>query len=221
MSERVRVPPTSFLASRQRGLARATSHQLKSALCIPQRMRPEARLTGHQGCVNTVSWNREGTLLLSGSDDCQLNIYQRDRSVAKQLIGRNCVSLCATFRRCLLQSIPSGHTANIFSAHFLPRSSDREIVSCSGNGTLHLTYADRPDLYGHNPFHCHQGATYEVAVSPYCPLEFFSCGEDGCVRLYDLRRKRKCLCRHNDCRKDVLVSAPPHTPYMVITKLCH
>ena len=113
---------------------------------------------------------------------------------------------CVIIRRILNQSIPSGHTSNIFSAHFLPRSGNREIVSCAGNGTIHLTYVDRPDLYGYHPFLCHKSTCYEVAVSPWDPQEFYSCGEDGCVRLYDLRRKRKCLCRHTDCKEDVLVS---------------
>ena len=29
-------------------------------------------LDSHRGCVNTVSWNAAGTLLLSGSDDRRL-----------------------------------------------------------------------------------------------------------------------------------------------------
>ena len=79
MSDRVGLQPIKFLASRQRGQATATGIQLKSGFGIPRRIRPDGRLTGHQGCVNTVSWSREGDLLLSGSDDCQLNIYQWNR----------------------------------------------------------------------------------------------------------------------------------------------
>ncbi|KAI6656326.1 DDB1- and CUL4-associated factor 6-like [Oopsacas minuta] len=204
MSDRVCIQPSRLLASRQRGQATLTGLQLKSGCRIPSRMRPDGRLTGHQGCVNTVSWSAQGDLLLSGSDDCQLNIYQWNR-------------------RILLQSIPSGHTSNIFSAHFLPRSADREIVSCAGNGTIHLTYADRPDLFGYHPFYCNKGTCYEVAVSPWIPQEFYSCGEDGCVRLYDLRRKRKCLCRHNDCNEDVLVSLPEAASSLSVHPLhsCH
>ena len=73
------IQPTRFLASRQRGQAVSTGQNLKSGFCIPSRMKPDGRLTGHQGCVNTVSWSRGGDLLLSGSDDCQLNIYQWNR----------------------------------------------------------------------------------------------------------------------------------------------
>lgn len=31
----------------------------------------------HSGCVNTVQWNHEGTLLVSGSDDCYVCIYSK------------------------------------------------------------------------------------------------------------------------------------------------
>lgn len=30
------------------------------------------RLDGHRGCVNSIHWNAEGTLLITGSDDCKL-----------------------------------------------------------------------------------------------------------------------------------------------------
>ena len=39
---------------------------------ILQRLELTARLEVHGGCVNTLSWNTEGTLLLSGSDDHKL-----------------------------------------------------------------------------------------------------------------------------------------------------
>ena len=35
---------------------------------------------------------------------------------------------------------------------------------------------------------------FKVVVTPGDPNSFLSCGEDGTVRLFDLRTKTKCLC---------------------------
>jgi len=43
-----------------------------------------------------------------------------------------------------------------------------------------------------NQFNCHTGTTYEVATVPLDPNSFLSCGEDGMVRWFDIRRKEKC-----------------------------
>ncbi|XP_078741560.1 DDB1- and CUL4-associated factor 6-like, partial [Lampetra fluviatilis] len=37
-----------------------------------QRLRLEARLPVHEGCVNSLCWSERGDLLLSGSDDTKL-----------------------------------------------------------------------------------------------------------------------------------------------------
>lgn len=43
-----------------------------------------------------------------------------------------------------------------------------------------------------NQFTCHSGTTYEIATIAGEPHNFLSCGEDGTVRLFDLRSKEKC-----------------------------
>ena len=65
-------------------------------------------LEGHTGCVNTVVWSDDGSRLLSGSDDYYLNIYDGYSSK-------------------LIHSFKSGHQANIFSAKFLPCTSDEKV----------------------------------------------------------------------------------------------
>lgn len=139
-------------------------------------------LDGHSGCVNTLSWNTNGYLLLTGSDDYLLNIYN-------------------VYAEKLLHSVESGHRANIFSAKFLPCTSDMKIVSCSGDGMLHFN--ELGTHYGQNHFNCHSGTAYEVLVTPGDPNTFLSCGEDGTVRMFDLRTKTKCYCQ--ECSEDILI----------------
>jgi WD40 repeat protein len=56
----------------------------KDSYHLTRRLTNSSTLGGHTGCVNTVSWNEIGTHLLSGSDDCHLNIY--DPSKRKVII---------------------------------------------------------------------------------------------------------------------------------------
>lgn len=82
-----------------------------------QRLGLVKRLPIHQGCVNTLCWNDTGEYILSGSDDQHLIITN----------GHNYK---------MLENYATSHHANIFSAKFLPGSSDKQIVSCSGDGII-------------------------------------------------------------------------------------
>lgn len=74
----------------------------------------------HQGCVNTLSWNESGSLLLSGSDDQHLVVTNGH-----------------TYK--VVSDYRTSHRANIFSAKFMPASGDHNIVSCSGDGIVLYT----------------------------------------------------------------------------------
>lgn len=84
---------------------------------LVQRLGLVKKLSIHQGCVNTLCWNETGEYILSGSDDQRLIITH----------GHNYK---------VLANYPTSHHANIFSAKFLPGTSDRQIVSCSGDGII-------------------------------------------------------------------------------------
>uniref|UniRef100_A0A0K0DFT7 WD_REPEATS_REGION domain-containing protein n=1 Tax=Angiostrongylus cantonensis TaxID=6313 RepID=A0A0K0DFT7_ANGCA len=57
-------------------------------------------LQAHEACVNTLRWNRGGTLLASGSDDRRIKVW-------------NLAGDCLT-------SVDTGHLANVFAVEFLP-----------------------------------------------------------------------------------------------------
>ncbi|ORE08472.1 hypothetical protein BCV72DRAFT_89196 [Rhizopus microsporus var. microsporus] len=78
----------------------------------------EKTLEGHAGCINTLDWSSSGEFLLSGSDDTRLNIYNAYNNFSLQC------------------SIQSGHSANIFSAYFMPNTSDRIIISGAGDSEI-------------------------------------------------------------------------------------
>ncbi|KAK3107632.1 hypothetical protein FSP39_018774, partial [Pinctada imbricata] len=150
-----------------------------------QRLKLDYKLETHTGCVNTICWNTTGQNILSGSDDQHLIISD-------------------PFKRKKIVTIRSGHRANIFSAKYMPFSSDKHIVSCSGDGKIFFTDIEREDTYGAHLFDCHFGTTYEVIVVPNEASTFLTCGEDGTVRWFDLRTKMSCL--KEDCKDDVLIN---------------
>lgn len=86
-------------------------------LDLVQRLGLVKKLPIHQGCVNTLCWNETGEYILSGSDDQHLIITN----------GHNYK---------IMENYTTSHHANIFSAKFLPGSSDRQIISCSGDGII-------------------------------------------------------------------------------------
>ncbi|XP_023366550.1 DDB1- and CUL4-associated factor 6 isoform X5 [Otolemur garnettii] len=151
-----------------------------------QRLKLEATLNVHDGCVNTICWNDTGEYILSGSDDTKLVISN-------------------PYSRKVLTTIRSGHRANIFSAKFLPCTNDKQIVSCSGDGVIFYTNVEQDaEANRQCQFTCHYGTTYEIMTVPNDPYTFLSCGEDGTVRWFDTRIKTSCT--KEDCKDDILIN---------------
>ncbi|KAJ8253054.1 hypothetical protein GJAV_G00208620 [Gymnothorax javanicus] len=151
-----------------------------------QRLKLEATLNVHDGCVNTICWNDTGEYILSGSDDTSLVITN-------------------PYNRKVKATIRSGHRANIFSAKFMPCTNDQQIVSCSGDGIIYYTNTEKSaDINRQSQFTCHYGTAYEIMTVPNDPYTFLSCGEDGSVRWFDLRMKSSCT--KEDCKDDILIN---------------
>nr|XP_013805464.1 PREDICTED: DDB1- and CUL4-associated factor 6 [Apteryx mantelli mantelli] len=151
-----------------------------------QRLKLEATLNVHDGCVNTICWNDTGEYILSGSDDTNLVISN-------------------PYSRKVLTTIRSGHRANIFSAKFLPCTNDKQIVSCSGDGVIFYTNVEQDaETNRQCQYTCHYGTTYEIMTVPNDPYTFLSCGEDGTVRWFDTRIKTSCA--KEDCKDDILIN---------------
>ncbi|XP_050294359.1 DDB1- and CUL4-associated factor 6-like [Anthonomus grandis grandis] len=162
------------------------SKTAKNDPSLVQRLGLIRTLEVHKGCVNTICWNERGDLLLSGSDDQHLAVTNG-------------------FTYKVQSNYATSHKANIFSAKFLPCTSDYQIISCSGDGIVLHTDLNRQQETYHSQFLCHGGTTsYEVMTIPDDPHIFMSCGEDGTVRWFDLREKSCCL--QQRCKDNILVS---------------
>lgn len=79
------------------------------------------KLQKHRGCVNSVSFSDDGNILVSGSDDREVKLW--DWNAGK-------VNL----------SFHSGHLNNIFQAKIMPFSDGRSIVTCAADGQVVPNY---------------------------------------------------------------------------------
>jgi DDB1- and CUL4-associated factor 8 len=81
------------------------------------RLRNDKKLEKHQGCVNTVSFSSDGSIIASGSDDRNIILWDWDAGTIK------------------LQ-FHSGHSNNVFQARFMPFTDDRIMVTCAADGEV-------------------------------------------------------------------------------------
>lgn len=123
-------------------------------------------LKHHSGCVNHVSFNSTGELLLSGSDDMRVGIWQLGQDARLQAF------------------LATGHTQNIFCARFMPGTDDKVIASCSGDGSIRIMdiTTGKNDI-----LRKHQDRVKKFVTEPGNPYTLVSCGEDGLVFEFDRR----------------------------------
>ncbi|OAC97683.1 hypothetical protein MUCCIDRAFT_116169 [Mucor lusitanicus CBS 277.49] len=134
----------------------------------------ERELPGHTGCVNTLDWSTAGDKLLTGSDDTKLNIY-------------------LPFENYELQTtIDTGHRANIFTAKFMPQTSDNIVVSGAGDSEIRIFDLTHPQKQLDSMYVCHSDQLKKICVYEDNPHEFLSCSQDGTVRHFDRRTPHRC-----------------------------
>lgn len=134
----------------------------------------ESVLDKHTGCVNTLSWNANGTLLASGSDDTDIVVWDYYTKKARHVIK-------------------TGHTANIFGVCFVPGTSDQVIASGAMDCQVQVHYAP---FNVHKEFNLHEGRVKDVKSSPLVPHVFWTVGEDSVIGQFDLRTLPSLNCRN-------------------------
>ncbi|KAH9853471.1 WD40 repeat-like protein [Lenzites betulinus] len=178
---------------------------------------------GHTGCVNALSWARDGSVLLSGGDDTTVRLWhlEADSGGSDGYPFR-----CDTV-------IHTGHRANIFNAQMLPYSS--RIATVAGDNQVrvfdHVKAAGQPQDNGETHYYarhaairvlrCHDGRVKRI-VTEDSPDLFLTVGEDGSVRQHDLRVPHSCA--SNSCPAPLVqldhelstLSLSPLTPYQFV-----
>ncbi|XP_062021539.1 uncharacterized protein LOC133738110 isoform X1 [Rosa rugosa] len=148
--------------------ARNFAHRLGGSEDLVLRLDVHRKLDKHRGCVNTVSFNADGDILLSGSDDRRLILWNWETGKVKL-------------------SFHSGHNSNVFQAKFMPYSDDRSIVTCAADGQVRHTQILERGQVESSKLARHRGRAHKLAIEPGSPHIFYTCGEDGLVQHFDLR----------------------------------
>ncbi|KAM1119961.1 hypothetical protein ACFX13_044861 [Malus domestica] len=157
------------------------NQRLQMHSSLVRRLSQERELEGHQGCVNSIAWNSNGSLLISGSDDTRINIWNYPS-------------------RKLLHSIETGHCANIFCTKFVPETSDELVVSGAGDAEVRLFNLSRLNGRGTDDnaispsavYQCHTRRVKKLAVEVGNPNVVWSASEDGTLRQHDFREGTSC-----------------------------
>ncbi|XWS21435.1 hypothetical protein CRYUN_Cryun30bG0054400 [Craigia yunnanensis] len=171
----------NLLESRHIDSRQNVDHSLQMHSSLIRRLSLEQELEGHQGCVNAVAWNSNGSLLISGSDDARINIWS--------YAGRK-----------LLHSIDTGHSGNIFCTKFVPETSDELVVSGAADAEVRLFNLSRLSGRGLNDgtispsalYQCHTKRVKKLAVEVGNPNVLWSASEDGTLRQHDFREGTSC-----------------------------
>ncbi|KAJ6846835.1 DDB1- and CUL4-associated factor 8 [Iris pallida] len=137
---------------------------------IVKRLDRYGKLNGHKGCVNTVHFNPTGDLLVSGSDDKEVIIWN-------------------WLAKTIKLTFSSGHVDNIFQARIMPFADDRTIITSSADGQVRLAQIPENGEVSTKRLATHRGRVHKLAIEPGSPHIFYSCGEDGLVQHFDLRNR--------------------------------
>ncbi|CAI9104766.1 OLC1v1003521C1 [Oldenlandia corymbosa var. corymbosa] len=126
------------------------------------------KLEKHTGCVNTISFNDDGNILVTGSDDKKVIFWDWESGNVKL-------------------SFHSGHYNNVFQAKIMPYSDDRSIITCAADGQVRHAQILESGKVETKLLTKHQARAHKLAIEPGSPHIIYTCGEDGLVQHVDLR----------------------------------
>ncbi|CAG5126463.1 unnamed protein product [Candidula unifasciata] len=152
---------------------------------LVNRLGLEKELEGHGGCVNCLEWNERGSILVSGSDDLHVILWD-------------------PFKYKILSKVRTGHQGNIFSVKFLPHSNDSLIVTGAADHRISVHDLNRKETT--HVFAYHLGRVKRIATAPNIPYIFWSAAEDGTIMQFDLR----CTSTTTTTPNNVLINLNAH-----------
>lgn len=156
------------LIQREIGINSLLHRRYYGSLHVVQRLELMCKLYEHQGCVNTLHFNQKGNLLVSGSDDLTVVIW--DWAIGKKHLH-----------------FDSGHKSNLFQTKWLPLDVEYLMVTCARDGQVRLL-----DLRNSSSrkLASHHGPSHKLAIHSDTPHVVLSVGEDAKVFSIDIRESK-------------------------------
>lgn len=163
--------------------------KLQTSPAFIDRLDLQAKLYGHDGCVNCLEFTSTGNVLASASDDCSVFLWNIYKSKA-------------------ITSFRTPHKGNIFSVNFLPGTDNKQLVTGAADNYIYAFDLNNTE----DPIFkccCHLSRVKRIACTPELTSTFFSSSEDGCVFQIDLREPHTC----NSDSKIVLIDLKRHEEF--------
>ncbi|XP_022164257.1 DDB1- and CUL4-associated factor 8-like isoform X2 [Myzus persicae] len=140
----------------------------QSAVAV-HKLKLSKQLKGHQGCVNSLDFNKTGDMIASGSDDCKICLWNWSN------------------KKCLL-NYNSMHTRNIFQTKFLTTHGDKDVISSGRDGLVVWSSLGDSNAKISKIIARHDRSCNKVGVHHETPYVVLSCGDDGIVKNIDVRQ---------------------------------
>ena len=159
-----------------------------------KRLKLAYKLSGHEGCVNSLHFNQSGSKIASGSDDLNTIVWEWEKN--RKMVQFN-----------------SGHKANVFQSKIMP--GDLLITSCSRDGQVRLAELSvTGSLRSTKKLGQHKGPAHKMSLLPDCPYVILSAGEDGQVLSVDIREQKpdKILLLKNEKDKKIPIYSIHSSP---------
>ena len=142
---------------------------------VVRRLQRKAVLRGHTGCVNTLSYSNDGGLLVSGSDDHTIRVWDTETDRTTHVVQTN-------------------HYRNVLSAKFLPWDAsgvvtgafdgDVRFTKLNKSASFMLSKAEAEGMEIHSVF------VSDIEFSSEFPYVVFSSHGSGAIKQHDLRAKQ-------------------------------
>ncbi|XP_012339153.1 DDB1- and CUL4-associated factor 8 isoform X2 [Apis florea] len=156
------------LLHREMGINPSFQRRYYGSLHVVEHFELMYKLKEHEGCVNSLNFNKKGNLLASGSDDLAVVIW--DWAIGKKH-----------------HSFASGHRSNMFQTKWLPFDVENLMATCARDGQVRLLDIRRGVS---RKLATHNAPTHKLALHPDTPHVIVSVGEDAKVLSIDIREEK-------------------------------
>ncbi|XP_031638582.1 DDB1- and CUL4-associated factor 8-like [Contarinia nasturtii] len=152
------------------------TQRISSSIYSVERMMCLHKLEKHRGCVNCLNFNKAGNLLVTGSDDLDVIVWNWAK---KQPI--------------IVET--SHHRANVFQSKFVDNGTatnqkDFNLITSARDGEVRQIQVTPDGSAHHRTITSHSRPVHKIAIPDSNPNEVLTAGEDGCVMRSDLRDNR-------------------------------
>lgn len=139
-----------------------------------ERLELMSKLEKHDGCFNSLNFNKAGNLLVTGSDDLKIVVWKWATNTA-------------------LHVLDTEHNSNVFQSKFIENDENKyglNIVTSARDGDVRLLTISPSGSETCRLLVSHRRGVHKIALPETNPNEILTAGEDGLVVRYDLREKK-------------------------------